>query len=114
MKINVENFQKLVRIEYPEKEKKIVTIVTEEHLDENGKIVNKSIKRTESPREESIDSIKYELLNKMIDIVMFPQVDFIDKDESDTWKKGDEKNEDEISSYEIAYNTLIRYKILEN
>lgn len=116
MKINIENLHNLVRIKNTESDKKVITKVINENYDDNNKLISREVQITEIPKEESIDTVKYDIISKLLDVLLYPplMVEEEEKDNSDSWKVSDDSdNSDELTPFKIAYNTLIEYNILK-
>lgn len=106
MYIDIEKFREFIRIE--PKESKSKEVITE--FDASGNEISKTVKEQFGDIEEQIDSVKYELCSKLIEMIIDPYP-MDGEDESDSWKRS---AENELDPYEIAKATLEKYGILKD
>ena len=91
----------------PKKSENVITKVNKKTYDKNGAILQTEVVETEVPNSEEIDTIKFDLIRTCIDVLMD------NTEELDSALGSEHALEKTDLNYQIAFNTLLKNKILK-
>jgi hypothetical protein len=91
----------------PKKSEKVTTKVVKTIYDEKGAISQMEVVESEVPNTDDIDTIKFDLIRTCIDVLMD------NTEELDTALGSEHALEKTPLNYQIAFNTLLKNKILK-
>jgi hypothetical protein len=94
-------------ITIPKKGEKVFSKVTKTTYNNDGKISQMEVVETESPNSDDIDTIKFDLIRTCIDVLMD------NTEELDSALGSAHALEKTDLNYQIAFNTLLKNKILK-
>jgi len=103
--IDLNAVEKVVTI--PKTGEKLFSKVTKTIYNEKGQITNMEVIESETPLPEDIDSIKLDLIRTCIDVLMD------NTEELDSALGAENALEKTDLNYQIAFNTLLKNKILK-
>lgn len=105
--LDLNAFEKALKITGEETNDKIVVRNVVEYKDETGKIVSTEVSETTNERGREIDATKYEVIRLMLEVLM----EF--NEETDETLGSDRALEKAPLSHKLAFNTLYHYGILK-
>jgi|688.fasta_scaffold2762401_1 hypothetical protein len=91
----------------PKKGEKLITKVTKTTYNSDGQISQMEVVESESPNSDDIDTIKFDLIRTCIDVLMD------NTEELDSALGSEHALEKTDLNYQIAFNTLLKNKILK-
>ena len=103
--IDLNTLEKAIII--PKKNEKLITKVTKTIYNGSGQISQMEVVESESPNTDEIDTVKFDLIRTCLDVLMD------NTEELDTALGSEHALEKTDLNYQIAFNTLLKYKILK-